>query len=97
MYFFAAHFSKYNKYNWDQDPDPLKRKQLSSIEGFFVTERNVNIYKKKCGSMNLEKHINIIMEHAASNLSYDKCVRMFLDRRIIKLGSGSRVLNKNMS
>ena len=46
MYFFAAHFSKYNKYNWDQDPDPLKRKQLSSIEGFFVTERNVNIYKK---------------------------------------------------
>ena len=55
MYFFAAHFSKYNKYNWDQDPDPLKRKQLSSIEGFFVTERNVNIYKKKCGSMNLEK------------------------------------------
>ena len=46
MYFFAAHFHKY-KYNWDQDPDPLKRRQLSSIEGYFVSERNVNIYNKK--------------------------------------------------
>ena len=97
MYFFAAHFSKYNKYNWDQDPDPLKRKQLSSIEGFFCNWKKRKYIQKKCGCMNLEKHINIIMEHAASNLSYDKCVRMFLDRRIIKLGSGSRVLNKNMS
>ena len=61
----------------------IKRKQLSSIEGFFVTERNVNIYKKKCGSMNLEKHINIIMEHAASNLSYDKCVQMFLTEGVL--------------